>query len=625
MTEHETHLAFWRGFAQRLERGLPLVEALRETSSTLPETDSAERVRHVADAVEGGANLSQALAEHPDMFTRTQVELMRAGESGGVVDIVARRILESIERGFMPLPGVTAGPHAVVAYWRLLALMLNSGVPLLRVLECLRHDLAEGELADATGEMHAALLAGCAITSTMDEHAEIFPDEVRKTMELAESRGELAEAAARVAEAMESRDLGRLMEGQTFVGAEMSPAHSLVNTSILWALQSGASDIHFEPGQQGNCRVRLRIDGVMHEMEFPQDVPEPLEDPRPVPQQEVVNRVKVMAGLDVAERRLPQDGRIQMRGGPDRSMTNYDLRVSTVPVLRGERVCMRIIKPQHARLSLPGIEFLDDDLAKVKDLLRRRFGLILMSGPTGSGKTTTLYAMFNEVSHPGLCAMSVEDPVAYELEGVCQVQVDPRVGRTFARSIRSILRQDPDVIMIGELRDTESANLGAQCALTGHLTMACLHAETALEGLKRLLDMGVPPFVVNACVTGTISQRLVRKLCDKCKTPTKVAPAMLPAEAHDWARELSGPTFYEAVGCDECRGTGYRGRAAIHEVLVPGPMVREAIAADAPLEQVTHAAREEGTRSLLMGGLEKAARGITTVQEVLRVAPPAEM
>ncbi|MFO8006361.1 MAG: GspE/PulE family protein, partial [Candidatus Brocadiia bacterium] len=461
----------------------------------------------------------------------------------------------------------------------------------------------------------------------------LFPTEVCSTLSAAEAEGRFHEALQQIAEAVESGDLSSLPVPDRLDTLEsQSPARRYVNTVILLAARQGASDIHIEPGSEGQARTRLRIDGVMHPFEPPRDD----ETVEGASHTDVVSRVKVMAGMDVAERRMPQDGRIELRIahrdiGPridaiarflpsERTETSLDLRVNVMPTTDGERVAMRILDPRHVEeLELENLGMLEDDLETVRRLARMPHGLIVCAGPAGSGKTTVLYAMLREINHEGLTALTIEDPVTYRLGGVTQSEVRPERGLTFARLTRNAFRQDPDIVLVGEVRNLETLQLCAQLALTGHLALTTLHAHSPAQGLRRMLDMGLEPFLINDTVSGLISSRLVRRLCTECRQPIEPPLEELPAEAADYVRALSESDFHRAVGCEECYGTGYRGRTALYEVLVPDESVQRAVARSASVEEIEQAAADARSRTLAQDGLAKAARGTTTVGEVYRV------
>ncbi len=370
------------------------------------------------------------------------------------------------------------------------------------------------------------------------------------------------------------------------------------------AFHARASDIHIEPGEKG-LRARLRIDGVL----------QPIGDVPPDQLSGILERLKAMAGLNPAVSDQPQDGRVWL----EIEGKQLDLRVSCVPTVHGERLTARLLDRSAVCLRLAediGMEA--DTLALLRNLLKRPNGIILSTGPTGSGKTTTMYSMLMELDREHDNVFSIEDPVEYILPGVSQIAVRPSRGVTFATAARAVLRQDPDYIMIGEIRDTETVSVAVQIALTGHLVFTQLHAASAPGALKRLMDMGLEPFLVNQSVIGVLSQRLVRKLCTACRRAAAPDPARLPPEALTALRDTPA-TFYEPVGCDACRGTGFRGRTGIHELLVPDDAVRAAVV-QGDVETIRQAARQAGMRTLLEDGLAKAARGITSLNEVVRVA-----
>lgn len=381
----------------------------------------------------------------------------------------------------------------------------------------------------------------------------------------------------------------------------------LVNNMIHLAITERASDVHIDPTAAGPGRVRYRVDGALHDRD-------------PIPEDmfgAVVRQIKSMANVESAEQRIPQGGRIDLKIDEQR----YDLRLSVIPVLGGERIVMRILTPHEISLDLAKIGFGDDDLEAVRGLSHLPIGLVICTGPTGSGKTTLLYSMLSEVDRDRCCVMSIEDPVEYDIEGVAQMQTQPQAGLTFVRALRAVMRQDPDVIMVGEIRDLESLQTCVQAAMTGHLVLTTLHANTVPGAIKRMTDIGCEPFMVNSSLAGVIAQRLIRTLCPECKQPAEHASHSLPPEAVEFIRRSEGTTFYGPTGCKVCLGTGYRGRTAIHEILIPDERVRQAVAASADVVTIRNAAIAAGMKPMIVNGLEKAARGITSVEEVCRVVP----
>lgn len=386
--------------------------------------------------------------------------------------------------------------------------------------------------------------------------------------------------------------------------ASEAPVIRLVNAIIGRVIDLRASDIHLEPFDDG-LHVRYRVDGVIHPGEV---VPPRLSAA-------VSSRVKLLAHLDIAERRLPQDGRIKTRV----KGRELDLRVSTVPTVHGESVVMRVLDRASVRLELEKMGFAPDTLARFNQLLAKPHGILLVTGPTGSGKTTTLYAALAKIDASEQKIITVEDPVEYQLDGINQIQVHAQINLTFANALRSILRQDPDIIMIGEMRDGETAQIAVQSALTGHLVLSTLHTNTAAGAVIRMQDMGVERYLITSSVNGVLAQRLVRTLCDHCKEPYEPESALL---AQSGLQRFLGPgqrTIYRAVGCAECRHSGYRGRTGIHELMVLDEAMRRAIIEGQDANLLNSLAAKHGMLSLYEDGLRKVAAGVTSLDELARV------
>lgn len=387
--------------------------------------------------------------------------------------------------------------------------------------------------------------------------------------------------------------------------ASEAPVVRFVNGLIDQAVQQAASDIHIEPYEH-RLKVRYRIDGVL------QDVPVQA----PGPAAAVISRVKLIAKLNIAERRLPQDGRVQV---PVQGKS-IDMRVSTVPTLHGESVVLRILDKEHIRLDFELLGFSGATLQRLKQTLSLPHGILLVTGPTGSGKSTTLYAALQTLNTPGRKLITVEDPVEYQLEGVNQIQVKPQIGLDFANALRSIMRQDPDVIMIGEMRDSETARIAVQSALTGHVVLSTLHTNDAGSSITRLLDMGVEDYLLTSTVNAILAQRLVRRLCAACKLAHPVDGEFLA----EWKGRGLAPSdapeqLFQPGGCDSCGGNGYRGRLAISEFMTMSDPVRQLILQQADGTAIQRAAVTEGMDVLLVDGLKKAAAGLTSFEEVVRV------
>jgi type II secretory ATPase GspE/PulE/Tfp pilus assembly ATPase PilB-like protein/ActR/RegA family two-component response regulator len=383
------------------------------------------------------------------------------------------------------------------------------------------------------------------------------------------------------------------------------PVIQLVDNILARGIQARASDIHLEPEESG-VAVRYRIDGVLRqEMVLPKAAGIPL-----------VSRVKIMAQLDIADRLRPQDGRARVAVSGNR----VDLRVSTLPASQGEKVVIRILDQRSTVLSLDGLGLLPDEHQRIMELLQAREGIVLVTGPTGSGKTTTLYSMLRTVQARGVNIVTVEDPVEYRLQGIVQVQVNEKAGLTFPAALRSILRQDPDVILVGEIRDRETANIAVQASLTGHLVLSTLHTNDAASSVTRLVDIGIESYKIAAALKGVVAQRLMRRLCAHCR---QIAVGQVPEKLHRFFPDQG--SLYRAVGCPECADTGYRGRLAIQEILHVTDEVERRIAGNESVERISDAARDGGMRSLWESGVQHVRNGETTVEELLRVLePPAE-
>ena len=385
--------------------------------------------------------------------------------------------------------------------------------------------------------------------------------------------------------------------------ANDAPIIRMVNVLIQTAIKEGASDIHIEP-ERKNVRVRYRIDGVLYEMmTLPKFVHAPL-----------TSRFKIMADMNIAERRLPQDGRIHIRhDGHD-----YDMRVNALPTVFGEKIVMRILDQGSVLIGLESLGFTPDMRVEVEQLVVQPNGMVLVTGPTGSGKTTTLYGILNKINSIEKNILTVEDPVEYQLPGINQVSVNRKAGMNFPVAMRAFLRQDPDIIMVGEIRDLETAEIAVQASLTGHMVLTTLHTNDSPSTIVRLSDMGVEPFLISASIIGVIAQRLSRKLCDKCKEPITVPPESLLRLGFR-EDEATGGNFCRAVGCDHCNQRGYKGRLGIFELLTLNEELGEQIIRRAPLSEITQAAIAGGMTTLLRDGVTKARLGLTSLEEVLRV------
>lgn len=382
----------------------------------------------------------------------------------------------------------------------------------------------------------------------------------------------------------------------------------LVNLIIMRAIKEKASDIHIEPDETA-LRTRFRIDGMLQEV---MSLPKSFEAA-------TVSRCKVMAELDIAEKRIPQDGRIKLQlGGKE-----IDMRVSTYPTLRGEKVVMRILDKSSVIYGLEDLGFPDDTLQGFSKLIHKPNGIILVTGPTGSGKTSTLYASLQCIKDPSINIVTIEDPVEYQLAGINQGQINPKAGFTFAGGLRSILRQDPDVIMVGEIRDYDTGEIAIRAALTGHLVFSTLHTNDSAGAMTRLIDMGVEPFLVASSLIGVMAQRLVRTICEKCKEEYVPSPAII--KRSKLLYQAGRTKVYQGKGCEFCNHTGYKGRTTITELLVPNERIKELIVEKSPTSVIKNEAMKQGMRTLRQDGLAKVLRGLTTLSEVIRVSADDEI
>lgn len=393
-------------------------------------------------------------------------------------------------------------------------------------------------------------------------------------------------------------------------GDQEASVIKFVNQIIWEAFQDRATDIHFEPGED-DLRIRYRVDGILHQAPMPPQLKKF--------QAALISRVKVMSGMDIAEKRLPQDGRINVRIKGE----ELDIRVSTVPTVYGESVSLRLLTRGKIFLSLDKLGFQPKDEEQIREIIVKPHGIMLVTGPTGSGKSTSLYAFLSSINSVQKRIITIEEPVEYELKGINQIAVRSDIGLTFAMGLRHILRQDPNVVMVGEIRDMETAEIAIRASLTGHLVFSTLHTNDAPSAFTRLIDMGIEPFLVASSVEAVMAQRLVRKICPHCQTEQKIEPDYLAKIGFPEA-EIDETTFYHGVGCEECRQLGYQGRLAIYELLLMNESVRPLILNRAAASTISQRAIEMGMRTLRVDGWQKVKNSITTVEEVLRVTQSEE-
>lgn len=565
-----------------------------------------------------GANTTKlvTILQRVGLFTPEQVEdlLVRQQQSGqSITDVVVGQgyskeelFLEKLAE-VMGLPFERVGdkpidqgvlsklPTKAVFQYNVIPLGMENGV-----LRVATHDPFHPGLVDAL-----RLASGFRIRLTLSASAELakaakkFYGVGADTLEqmIQDNRIEVAPE-----DDLSKQDLGELDQEASVV--------KFVNQIIWEAYQDRATDIHLEP-MEADLRIRYRIDGLLHQT----PVPAQLKRFQPA----IISRVKVMAGMDIAEKRLPQDGRISLRIRGE----EIDVRVSTMPTVYGESVSLRLLMRSSGLIGMDKLGLNPRDETALKKLIRKPHGILLVTGPTGSGKSTSLYAWLHTINSIDKRILTIEEPIEYEMAGINQIQVRPEIGLTFAVGLRHILRQDPDVIMVGEVRDKETAEIAIRAALTGHLVFSTLHTNDAVGAVTRLIDMGIEPFLVASSVEALVAQRLVRRLCNKCKKPWKVDQEFLKSVSFPMERLKEG-TIHEAVGCEECRGTGFRGRTGIYEVFVVTDHIRPLIVARAATSEIKTIAFRDGMRTLRMDGWNKVLNGTTTMEEVLRVSEEDE-
>jgi type IV pilus assembly protein PilB len=501
----------------------------------------------------------------------------------------------------------------------------QAGLPYVELLEYPVDRVAVALVPAAMCRRHEVLpigIAGDYLMVAMVDPGDVFAlDDVRAASRMqaravVAERGDLRAAIDRYLRAdNEISDLTTAMEEESgskeVALSDASEAHEddapivrFVNLLISQGIQDKASDIHIEPGEH-DLGVRYRIDGVLHEM---QAAPKAI-------QNGVISRLKIMSDIDIAERRKPQDGRMSVSHGGRK----IDLRVATLPTVYGEKVVMRILDNNSSSMDLSNLNLLERNFKTFETSYRKPYGMILVTGPTGSGKSTTLYTTLHAVARPEINVITVEDPVEYRMKGINQVQVNPKAGLTFASALRSILRSDPDVVLLGEIRDHETAQIAIEASLTGHLVLSTLHTNDAPSAITRLTEMDIEPFLVGSALDCVVAQRLARRLCDRCKTPYSHDPRALDALRIGYDSSQPVPTLFQPVGCSQCSNTGYHGRIALHEVMAVSEEIERLAVARASSAEIGRLAREQGMLSLREDGWAKAQLGYTSVEEILRV------
>ena len=540
------------------------------------------------------ANLERASRLQRESGERLNIVLTRLG-------LVSERDMADALAAYLDLPLVVAGdyPEAPLLDNKVSARFLKEArvVPL--------DDTPEGLVLAMVDPLDTYAIKAMQLIANKPALPRIaVPEDIERAIERlyeggTSSIGQIVEEIIDDDERSADEDIERLKDL-----ASEAPVIRLVNLLISKAVDARASDIHIEPFES-KLRVRYRVDGVLREAESP---PSRF-------RAAIVSRVKIMAKLNIAERRLPQDGRIRLaiRG------KEIDLRVSTVPTLHGESVNMRVLDKGSVELDFSALGFEPDNLSVYREVLLRPNGIVLVTGPTGSGKTTTLYVSLLELNTPEKNIVTVEDPVEYQLEGINQVHVKPQIGLTFANILRSILRHDPDVIMIGEIRDLETAQIAVQAALTGHTVLSTLHTNSAASTVTRLLDMGVADYLLTSTVNAIVAQRLVRTLCTRCRESHPALPELVGQMELTRFSDDDPITVYLAKGCEHCDGTGFLGRTSIMEMLVMSDSLRRLVLRHAEATEIHRAAVSAGMRTMYEDGIRKALSGVTTLEEVLRV------
>ena len=538
--------------------------------------------------------------------TRTGVSLEQAIAS---LRFLAEEKLYQVLAEFLGLTYVRASTHLIdknliekvparfVTHYNFVPVEVHDGI--LRVAVC---DPQDTHLLD---ELHLVLKrrvepvvsSPTEIAKAITRYYGIGADTVERILSEAETEGRTVVLDEHPAEELDDASLDPSMI-------------KFVNQIVVEAIRSGATDIHIEPFER-DLRVRYRIDGVLHQASIPATVREF--------HSAIVSRIKIMADLDIAEKRLPQDGKIRVNLGTD----EYDLRVSILPTPHGETVNIRILSRSTMFLSLEKLGFSQHDLTLFEKLIERPHGIILVTGPTGSGKTTTLYASLSKLNSIDRKIITIEDPIEYQLAGITQTQVLPKIGFDFARGLRSMLRHDPDIMLVGEIRDYETAEAAIRSALTGHLVFSTLHTNDAAGAITRLTDMGLEPFLLSSTIVACIAQRLVRIVCEECKAPYKPDDEVFHSVGVD-PEQWRDHKFYRGTGCETCRHTGYKGREALFEILPFWSEIKRLTVERAPSNVIKREAQSLGMRTLLQDGWERIVKGITTFEEVLKVARESE-
>jgi type IV pilus assembly protein PilB len=527
---------------------------------------------------------------------RILIDLGHVKESDVNIALAAQKGYEFVNLDTIAIDpaAIAAVPPQIATTAKVLPIELNVAAKRLTVV------MANAENFRALDDLR---MLGFTVTAKMADADQIARLIAKNYQAAAESMGEILGELQEDTTLKELKSRGASIDIDSLEeAANSNPVRKLINLVLLQAIKDKASDIHFEPFE-GEFKMRYRIDGVLYEMMPPPAHIAPA----------ISSRIKVMANLDIAERRLPQDGRIEL------NVNNQpiDLRVNVLPTMFGESVVMRVLDRGNLSLDLDKLGFREEELNNIRQLIHKPNGVVIVTGPTGSGKTTTLYSALRELNDPSMKLITAEDPVEYDIDGIVQCQIKPDIELTFARILRSMLRQDPDVVLIGEIRDHETAKISIEAALTGHLVLCTLHTNDAPSSIARLLDLGLEPFLVTASIEGVVAQRLVRKICNNCKAEYDPAEEQL-FELELRPDDVTGRKFYYGKGCELCNNTGYKGRMGLYEIMILDDEMREMIIAHASTQVLRMEAKKRGMRTLREAGLMAIFDGVTTIEEVSR-------
>ncbi len=537
---------------------------------------------------ERGGALGEILVER-GYISREDLTLALATQSG----------MEAVDLDNLEIPSHIASrvSSAIARAYRVIPVRFENGVLTVALADPTHLKTLDDLRFLLSCEVQGAVSNEEAVSNALEKHYSSQEDIQEILQELDQQWGEVPEFSASESESIDLESLQEM--------ANIAPVRRLLNLVLLQAIQDRASDIHFEPFED-EFKIRYRVDGVLYEMVPP---------PRHL-HLAVTSRTKTMANLDIAQRRMPQDGRIELNisGNP------VDLRVSCLPTMFGESVVCRVLDRRVVSLDLDKLGLRTDDLEAVRELMHKPHGIVLCTGPTGCGKTTTLYSILRELNEVGVKILTAEDPVEYDLEGIMQVQVNPDIDVTFSRCLRHFVRQDPDIILIGEIRDLETGQIAIQSSLTGHLVFTTSHTNDAVTAITRMVDLGLEPYMINATLEGIVSQRLVRRICTNCKEQYEPSVDSL-MQVGLRPEDVTGNTFYRGRGCEMCNNIGYRGRMGLFEVLVLQEEIRDMLMSEVSTSQLRACARKQGVRSLRNSGLLAVYDGMTTVEEVVRSTP----